>query len=105
MRVFLDACIDPRVAALLEGHQVTTAFDLGWHTLPDPELLRRIQDQFDAFVTTDQGFEFQHNLRRLRFGIVIVHVPKNKVEFYRPLVNPIQDALNQTKSGAVFHVR
>ena len=109
MRVFIDACVDPRVAALIQGHkegyEVTTAFDLGWHTLRDPALLVRIQDHFDSFVTTDQGFEFQHNLSKLRFGIIVVHVAKNKAEFYEPLVPRIQIALDRTGPGKVAHVR
>ena len=48
-------------------------------------LLSLVQDRFDVLVTIDQGLEFEHNLKKLRFGLVIVHVPKNKVEFYRPV--------------------
>jgi hypothetical protein len=33
---------------------------------------------FDVFVTTDKGFEYEHNLRSLPMGIVIVHVPKKQ---------------------------
>jgi hypothetical protein len=36
-------------------------------------------------VTIDRGFEHQQNLKALRFGLVIVHFAKNKVEFYRPI--------------------
>ena len=39
MRVFLDACIDPTVVELLAGHEVKTAFDMGWHQLKDHMLL------------------------------------------------------------------
>jgi predicted nuclease of predicted toxin-antitoxin system len=35
MRVLLDACIDPRVSELFEGHDVTTAFQVEWHHLKD----------------------------------------------------------------------
>ena len=49
MRVYLDACIDPRVAELLTGHEVRTAFQLDWHQLKDHILLPLVQDQFDVF--------------------------------------------------------
>jgi hypothetical protein len=84
MRVYLDACIDPRVAELLTEYEVRTAFQLGWHRLKDHILLPLVQDQFDVFVTIDQGFEHEHNLRKLHFGIVIVHVPKNRWNITAP---------------------
>jgi hypothetical protein len=31
-------------------------------------------------VTIDKGFEHEHNLKKLSFGIVIVHVPRNRME-------------------------
>jgi hypothetical protein len=103
--VFLDACIDPRVAELLTGHEVKTAFEMDWHRLKDHVLLPLVQDRFDAFVTADRGVEHEHNLKKFRFGILIVHVAKNKVEFYRPLLALIQIALEKVRPGDVLHVR
>jgi hypothetical protein len=37
-------------------------------------------------------------------GWVIVHVAKNKVEFYRPIFGQIQTAVAQVKPGEVLHV-
>ena len=105
MRVFLDACIDPRVSELFEGHDVTTAFQLGWHHLKDHVLLPRVQEQFDVLVTIDGGFEHEHNLKKLSLGIVIVHVSKNKLEFYRPLEPRLRDAVAAVRPGQVLHVR
>ena len=104
MRVFIDACIDPRVVELFAGRQVRTASQMGWHGLKDHILLPLVQDQFDVFVTTDGGFEYEHNLKKLRVGLVIVHVPKNKVEFYRPLRSQLQEAVERVKPGEVVHV-
>src|SRR5712692_5993952 len=104
MRVFLDACVDPSVVELFAGHEVKTAFEMGWHRLKDHVLLPLVQDRFDVFVTIDHGFEYQHNLKKLRFGLVIVHVSKNKMEFYRPLRLRLQEAVEQVKGGGVVHV-
>jgi hypothetical protein len=104
MRVPVDACVDPRVVEGLPGHEVKTAVDLGWHRLKDHHLVRLLQDRFDVLVTIDRGFEHQQNLKALRFGLVIVHVAKNKVEFYRPLFGQIQTAVAQVKPGEVLHV-
>jgi hypothetical protein len=60
MRVFLDACVDPRVVEAFSENEVRTAFDLGRHRLKDHELVRLLQGQFDVFVTIDQPGEVIH---------------------------------------------
>lgn len=40
-----------------------------------------VERKFDVLVTIDQGFEHEHNLKELSFGIVFVHVRKNRFEF------------------------
>jgi predicted nuclease of predicted toxin-antitoxin system len=86
LRIFIDACVDPRVAELFPDHAVTTAFDVGWDTYPDPEIARLCAGRFDVLLTADRGFEHQLNLKRLSFGILIVHVPQNRVGFYRDIL-------------------
>ena len=104
MRVFIDACIDPRTTELFAAHDVKTAFDLGWHKLKDHVVLTMVCPSFDVFVTADKGFEFEHNLRALPIAIVIVHVAKNKVEFYRELAGELRAAVNNVRPGTVVHV-
>lgn len=104
MRVFIDACVDPRVVEAFIAHEVAIAADLGWQSTKDHELVLLLQGRFDALVTIDKGFEFEHNLKKLTFGIVIFHVARNKVEFYRPLYAQMQTALAQLQPGQVLHV-
>jgi uncharacterized protein (DUF433 family) len=66
-------------------HEVLTVADVEWRSLPDATLIHQARGQCDAFVTIDRGFEHEHNPKKLTFGIVIVHVPKNRMEYYRPL--------------------
>lgn len=104
MRVFPDACIDPQVATVLVGHDVRTAFEMGWYRLkgssPDTSRARCIRRSCEM----DRGFEYEHNLKKLQVGIVIVHVPKNKIEFYRPLAADLLAAIATVEPGAVVHV-
>jgi hypothetical protein len=51
-----------------------------------------------------QGFEHEHDLRSLAFGIVIVHVARNKINFYRPLFPQWLNAVATIKAGEVVHV-
>ena len=80
MRILLDECVNPRVREAFPEHDVVTVEEAEWRTLPDNEMMIHAQGQFDAFVTIDRGFEFEHNLKKLTFGIVIVHVEKNRLE-------------------------
>lgn len=78
MRVFIDACVDPRVAEAFPGHEVTTALDRGWHRLKDHELVPVLRNRFDAPVTIDRGFEFEQNLKKPTFGVIILRVAKTR---------------------------
>jgi hypothetical protein len=105
MRVLIDACVDPRVVEAFPDHEVKTAADMGWHQLKDDALVAKLQDRFDVLVTIDQGVEHQQNLKSLTFGLLIVHVPRNKVEFYRPLFAHLAKAARRVKPGEAIHIR
>ena len=45
----------------LPGHEVSTAYELGWSTLKNGELLRMAEERgFDALVTTDTNLRYAH---------------------------------------------
>jgi hypothetical protein len=79
-----------------------TLFDLGWQHLEDNVLVKQLA--CDVFVTADRGFEHEHNLKTLSFGIVIVHVARNKIDFYRPLFPQLLEAIATVSAGQVVHV-
>jgi hypothetical protein len=83
------------VEAFLD-HQVHTLFDLGWQHLKDHVLVKQLE--CDVFITADRGFEHEHNLKSLAFGIVIVHVARNKIAFYRPLFPQLLQAVAPIKA-------
>ena len=102
MRVVIDASIDPRLVEAFPDHEVQTLFDLGWQQLKDHVLVKRLE--CDVFITADRGFEHEHNLKSLPFGIVIVHVTRNKINFYRPLFVQLLNAVATIRVGEVVHV-
>jgi hypothetical protein len=81
---------------------VQTLFDLGWQHLKDHVLVKQLE--CDVFITADRGFEHQHDLKALSFGIVIVHVTRNKITFYRPLFPQLLNAVATIRPGGVVHV-
>ena len=78
MRVFINASIDPFLVGAFFGKNVQTLFDLGWQHRKDT-LVKRLE--CDVFVTAVRGFEHEHNLKTLSFGVVVIDVPRNKIEF------------------------
>jgi hypothetical protein len=102
MRVVIDASIDPRLLEAFPDHNAVTLFDLDWHHLKDHVLVKQLQ--CDVFITADRGFEHHHNLKSLPFGIVVVHVTRNKISFYRPLFLQLRFAVMDVTPGRVVHV-
>ncbi len=57
----------------LNTHQVETAFERGWSTLTNGELLARAeQEGFELFVTTDKNLRDQQNFSGLNIAIVVL---------------------------------
>ncbi len=81
-----------------------TVLKLGWGGLPDNILMELLQGWCEVFLTIDRGFEHQHNLSLLGFGIVIVHVPRNRFAHYEAIREKISQAVSSIRPGEVIHV-
>ena len=104
MRILLDECVNPRLRQAFPNHEVLSVAKAKWRSLPDHKLVAQAQGQCDVFVTIDRGFEYEHNLKKIKFGIVIIQVQRNRMEYYRPLFPAILDAVERVKPGQVIHV-
>lgn len=104
MRILLDECVNPRLRQAFPDDEVLTVAETKWRALPDAKLIAQAQGRCDVLVTTDQGFEYEHNLKKVSFGIVIVHVKRNRMEYYLPLYPALSDAVQSVKAGEVVHV-
>lgn len=57
----------------LKHHEVTTAYERGWATLKNGELLDAAErDGFAVLVTTDSNLKYQQNLQSRRIAIVVL---------------------------------
>ncbi len=73
MRILFDQGTPVPLRKLLNSHQVETAFERGWSTLTNGELLAAAeQDGFEVFVTTDRNLRDQQNLGGLRIAIIVL---------------------------------
>jgi hypothetical protein len=54
-------------------HHVSTAYELGWSTLKNGELLAAAESNgFDVFITTDANLAYQQNLSSRKIAIVVL---------------------------------
>jgi predicted nuclease of predicted toxin-antitoxin system len=105
MRILIDECIDPRVKLLFKGDQAATVHDRGWDAIEDGPLLARAQKEFDVLLTIDGKMEFQQNIPKYSIGLVVVHVPKNQLTYYRAIIDELCAAIEGVRPGQVIHVR
>jgi hypothetical protein len=54
------------------GHEVATAYEMGWSELSNGELLGRAESQFELLVSTDQNLPYQQNLQSRRLSILVL---------------------------------
>jgi len=104
MRILIDECVDPGIAVFLDEHETLTVQDVRWKGTADAELIQLARGRIDVLLTLDRGFEFQHNLKRLTFGIVILHPKRNRAEDYARLAADLRTALRAIHPGQVLHV-
>lgn len=73
MRVLFDQGTPAPLRNLLNPHQVETAFERGWSTLSNGELLTVAEREgFEVFVTTDRNLGDQQNLSSGNIAIVVL---------------------------------
>ncbi len=63
------------------------------------------QNEFDVFVTIDGGLEHQQNLTKFQIGVVVAHVPKNQISYYRVIQMELWAAIEEVRPGAAIQVR
>ena len=73
MRILFDQGTPVPLRKLLNPHRVETAFERGWSTLSNGELLAVAeQEGFQVFVTTDRNLRDQQDLSRGEIAIVVL---------------------------------
>lgn len=97
MRVLFDQGVPAPLKEHLRGHDVKTAFELGWSTLSNGELLSRAESKFDALITTDRNLPKQQNLAGRRIAILIL--PTTSWPRLQAMASRIAEELNSLQPG------
>lgn len=75
MRVLFDQGVPVPLREHLPGHEVRTAYELGWSALSNGELLARAESAFDLLVTTDRNLKYQQNVGGRKIAILVLPTP------------------------------
>lgn len=102
MRVLFDQGTPAPLRFELPGHDVATAFEMGWARLSNGELLRIAAERFDVLLTTDQNLPHHQNLRDARIAIVIL--PTTGWSKIRRPADMVRRAVDAARIGRVSQV-
>jgi Domain of unknown function (DUF5615) len=105
VRVLLDECVPRTLRRELPGHEVRTVVEMGWAGTRNGLLLRQAAAEFDAFLTVDQGLEFQQHLVGIDLAVIVMAAPSNKIEDLRPLMPRVLAAISSSSAGEIVVVR
>ena len=72
MRILFDQGTPAPLRHELANQAVSTAYEMGWATLENGELLKAAEASFDALITTDQNLRHQQNFTRRRLAILVL---------------------------------
>jgi hypothetical protein len=72
MRILFDHGTPVPLRQRLSGHEISTAFEMGWSKLSNGDLLAAADKSFDAFITTDQNLRHLQNFAGKRLAILVL---------------------------------
>ena len=104
MKIFLDECIDWRLARDIVGHEVKTARQMGWTAIKNGDLLALVSEQFDVFVTVDRNLSFQQNLASLSIAVIILEAQTNRLADLKALIPHLLTAIKSAQRGRLQNV-
>jgi hypothetical protein len=100
VKVFLDECVDWRLARDIVGHDVKTARQMEWTTIKNGALLTLASQHFDVFVTVDRNLSFQQNLNAFSIAVAVLQAKTSRLADLRPLIPNLLVAIDSGLPGA-----
>jgi hypothetical protein len=103
VKVLLDHGTPVPLRRALPGHDVSTAYELGWSTLLNGELLAAAEAAgFAAIVTTDKNIRHQQNLAGRRLGVLVL--PTTDWSQIRRNAARVAEALDGLNAGTLVEL-
>ena len=103
MRILFDQGTPAPLRHHLTGHEVSTAFEMGWAQLKNGDLLASCEGRFDLLISTDQNLSYQQNLEGRKISILIL--PTTSWPKLQKRSTEILETLNQMQPGDYIELR
>jgi hypothetical protein len=103
MKILFDHGTPAPLRPRLAGHEISTAYEMGWATLSNGDLLASAEKSFDAFITTDQNLRHEQNLAGRRLAILVL--PTTSWREIQKHINQIADSVSALKPGDFIELR
>ncbi len=101
----MDECVPRNLRCELPGHEVRTVVEMGWAGTRNGLLLKQAAMEFDAFLTVDQGIEFQQHLVGIDLAVIVMAARSNNIDDLRPLMPRVLAAISSVSAGEMMVVR
>lgn len=99
MLILFDQGTPVAIRNFLPGHVVRTAYQQGWSTLLNGDLLRVAEEAgFDLLLTVDKNLVYQQNLTGRKIAIVVLG--RNRWSLIQPTLGRVVEAVNTAKAGS-----
>jgi hypothetical protein len=80
VRILFDHCTPLPIRRLLPGHEVESAYRMGWTDLDNGRPLSVAEKTFDLFLTVDTNIRYQQNLQGRRIAVLVIPQDADLVE-------------------------
>lgn len=106
MRLLLDESVPgPLRSYFPTSCQVETVQLMGWAGRSNGDLLALAAESgFDAFVTADQGIEYQQSPDQLSLPVIVLIAHRTRLRELRPLVPQIVDLASDRPQRQVYRI-
>lgn len=103
MRVLFDQGTPVPLRKHLISHQIETAYERGWGSLQNGELLSQAEGNgFDVLITTDQNLKCQQNLNTRRISVVVITTTSGPR--IRQSIAAVIDAIESATTGSYMEI-
>jgi len=103
MLILFDQATPVPIRAYLVGHTVRSAWQQGWSTLKNGDLLLAAEEAgFEMLLTTDKNIRYQQNLSARRIAIIVLG--RQQWPEVRPHIQRVVDAVDAAMPGSYAEV-
>ena len=106
MKLLLDESVPRQLGRCFpETFEVRTVQQMGWAGRKNGDVLKRAATHgFDAFITADQGVEYQQNPNTLPTAVLVLIASRTRVQEFLPLVPRVIDIVTENLQRRIYRI-